>query len=311
MFKYIVRRLLLGFFTVLAVSFIVFMLIHIFPGSPFITEHRLPPDVLRVLQARYNLDKPLLVQYVLWLKDAAHGDLGTSLRFRNLEVTDIISGRFKVSLLLGSVALIITIGMGMGLGLLAAFRQNTRFDYAAMFLSTVGYSVPNFVIGMFLILLLGKRLYALTNGTFYYEVGWGNLQQVLVPAVALGLPPASIVARITRASMLEVIRTDYIRTAWAKGLTLRRVVLRHIIQNGMIPVITILGLLITYLITGSTVIEFLFGVPGVGQYFVTSILASDYTMVLGLFVFFTVLIVAANLAVDIVYAFLDPRIKYA
>ncbi len=311
MLKYIARRLLLGLFTVLTVSFIVFLLIHIFPGSPFITERRYDAETMRILEARYNLDKPLLVQYALWLGGAVHGDLGTSLRFRSLEVTDIISQRFKVSLVLGLTALTVTVLIGVGLGLVAALRQNTRFDYAAMFFSTVGYSVPNFVTGMFLILVLGKQLYVLTGGTFYYEVGWGNLQQVLIPAIALGLPPASYVARITRASMLDVVRQDYVRTAWAKGLVAPRVIVRHVIRNGLIPVVTILGILITGLITGSTVIEFLFGVPGIGQYFVTAILASDYTMVLGLFVFFTVLIVAANLIVDIVYAFLDPRIKYA
>jgi oligopeptide transport system permease protein len=311
MYKYLARRVLLGVFTVLAVSFIVFLLIHIFPGSPFITERRYDAETMAILNARYNLDKPLLVQYALWLGGALHGDLGTSLRFRNLEVADIISQRFAVSLQLGLAALVVTVVLGVGLGLLAALRQNTRMDYAAMFLSTVGYSVPNFVVGTLLILVLGKQLYNFTGGVFYYEVGWGSPVQILVPALALGLPPASYVARITRASMLEVIRQDYIRTARSKGIPNRQVITRHVIKNGLIPVITILGILVTALITGSTVIEFLFGVPGIGQYFVTAVLASDYTMVLGLFVFFTVLIVAANLTVDVLYGFLDPRIKYA
>jgi oligopeptide transport system permease protein len=183
-------------------------------------------------------------------------------------------------------------------------------DYVASSAAVVGYSIPSFVLAIFGLLIAGHYLYIWTGGTFYYVPGWGKLEQVPVPALALGLPYASYVARLTRASMLETIRTDYVRTAWAKGLKARVVVLRHALRNALIPVVTILGPLITGIITGSVVIENIFGIPGLGKEFITSILARDYNIVIGVFTFYAALVGLANLLVDVIYPVLDPRIRY-
>lgn len=216
----------------------------------------------------------------------------------------------KVSLTLGLAAVLVTVLVGMSLGVLAAIKQNTWIDYTASTASVIGYSVPSFVWAFLLILLTVTGFYAWTGGQIYEDIGWGKPEQIPVPAIALGLPYAAIVARLTRASMLEVIRQDYVRTAWAKGLSARVVILRHALRNALIPVATILGPLVTGIITGSVVIEFLFGIPGLGQEFVTSILSRDYNIVIGVFTFYAALVGLANLSVDLLYPVLDPRIRY-
>src|SRR5438552_465353 len=216
----------------------------------------------------------------------------------------------RVSVTLGLAAVLITIGVGLTLGAIAAIRQNTWVDYVASTSAVVGYSVPSFVWAFLLILLTVSGFYAWTGGLVYENIGWGKIEQIPVPALALGLPYAAIVARLTRASMLEVIRQDYVRTAWAKGLKARVVILRHSLRNALIPVISILGPLVTGIITGSVVIEYIFGIPGLGQEFVSSILSRDYNIVIGVFTFYAILIGLANLAVDLIYPVLDPRIRY-
>jgi ABC-type dipeptide/oligopeptide/nickel transport system permease component len=247
---------------------------------------------------------------VLWLEGLAHGDLGESLVNLGTQITPLLLREVKVSLTLGLAAVLVTIGVGMSLGVLAAIRQNTWIDYTASTAAVIGYSVPSFVWAFLLILLTVSGFYAWTGGAIYEDIGWGKIEQIPVPALALGLPYAAIVARLTRASMLEVIRQDYVRTAWAKGLTARVVILRHALRNALIPVATILGPLVTGIITGSVVIEYLFGIPGLGQEFVTSILSRDYNVVIGVFTFYAALIGLANLTVDLLYPVLDPRIRY-
>jgi oligopeptide transport system permease protein len=215
-----------------------------------------------------------------------------------------------VSATVGFFAMLVTIGLGLFLGVVAALRQNTWVDYVASSTAVVGYSIPSFVLAIFGLLLFGHYLYVWTQGTIYYSPGWGTVEQVPVPALALGLPYASYVARLTRASMLETIRTDYVRTAWAKGLKSRVVVLRHALRNALIPVVTILGPLTTGIITGSVVIENIFGIPGLGKEFISSILNRDYNIVIGVFTFYAALVGLANLAVDVIYPVLDPRIRY-
>jgi oligopeptide transport system permease protein len=206
--------------------------------------------------------------------------------------------------------MLFTVLVGMTLGILAAVKQNTWVDYVASFSGTVGYSMPNFVTATLLILLTVTGFYAWTGGAIYEDIGWGKPEQIIVPAIALGLYPTAIISRLTRASMLEVIRQDYVRTAWAKGLRSRVVVIRHALRNALIPVITILGPIATSVITGSIVIEFIFGIPGLGKEFVTSIFNRDYNIVIGVFTFYAILVGLANLAVDLVYPMLDPRIRY-
>jgi len=307
---YIGQRLILIAITTVLVSSIVFLLLHQIPGNAFLNEPRTSPEALAEDLRHYGLDKPLHTQYLNWVGGVIHGNLGESLINRDVQITPLLIRETSVSATVGFFALIVTVGLGLILGVIAALRQNTWVDYAASSAAVVGYSVPSFVIAIFALLVFGHYFYDWTQGTVYYNVGWGDWTQIPVPAIALGLPYASYVARLTRASMLETIRTDYVRTAWAKGLKARVVVTRHALRNALIPVVTILGPLITGIITGSVVIENIFGIPGLGKEFVTSILARDYNIVIGVFTFYAALVGLANLTVDVIYPALDPRIRY-
>ena len=307
---YAAQRLVLISLTAFVVSSIVFIGVHQLPGNALASERRINPATEAALLHHYHLDVPWPQQYLIWIQGLSHGDLGESLVNMGTQITPLLLRESTVSLTLGLAAVVVTIVVGMSLGVLAAIKQNTWVDYVASTASVVGYSVPSFVWAFLLILLTVTGFYAWTGGQIYEDIGWGKPEQIPVPAIALGLPYAAIVARLTRASMLEVIRQDYVRTAWAKGLSARVVILRHALRNALIPVATILGPLVTGIITGSVVIEFLFGIPGLGQEFVTSILSRDYNIVIGVFTFYAALIGLANLAVDLLYPVLDPRIRY-
>jgi oligopeptide transport system permease protein len=308
--SYIGQRLILIAITTVLVSSTVFLLLHQIPGNAFLNETRNSPQSVAAALHHYGLDLPIPQQYSNWVRGVIHGDLGESLVNRGVAISPLLLRELSVSATVGFFALLITIGLGLFLGIIAALRQNTWVDYIASSASVAGYSIPSFVLAIFGLLIFGHYLYIWTQGTFYYVPGWGKLEQIPVPALALGLPYASYVARLTRASMLETIRTDYVRTAWAKGLKARVVVLRHALRNALIPVVTILGPLITGIITGSVVIENIFGIPGLGKEFVTSILARDYNIVIGVFTFYAALVGLANLLVDVIYPVLDPRIRY-
>ena len=307
---YAAQRLVLISVTAVVVSSIVFIGIHQLPGNALASERRLNPATEQALLHHYNLDLPWPQQYWIWVTNLFHGNLGESLVNMGTPITPLLLRESSVSITLGLAAVLVTIGVGMTLGTIAAIRQNTWVDYAASTAAVVGYSVPSFVWAYLLILATVVPLYNLTGGTFYENIGWGQPEQIPVPALALGLPYAAIVARLTRASMLEVIRQDYIRTAWAKGLKARVVILRHALRNALIPVISILGPLVTGIITGSVIIETIFGIPGLGKEFVTSILDRDYNIVIGVFTFYAALVGLANLIVDLIYPVLDPRIRY-
>ena len=307
---YAAQRLVLITLTAIAVSSIVFIGIHQLPGSALASERRNNPASEAALLHRYHLDLPWPQQYQIWIAGLSHGDLGESLVYQGTQITPLLLREVGVSVTLGLAAVLVTVVVGMSLGVLAAIRQNTWVDYVASTAAVIGYSVPSFVWAFLLILLTVSGFYAWTGGTFYEDIGWGKPEQIPVPALALGLPYAAIVARLTRASMLEVIRQDYVRTAWAKGLSAKVVILRHALRNALIPVTSILGPLITGIITGSVVIEFLFGIPGLGKEFVTSILSRDYNVVIGVFTFYAALVGLANLIVDLLYPVLDPRIRY-
>lgn len=304
------QRLLLITFTAIVVSSIVFIGIHQLPGNAIARERRLNPATEQALLHHYHLDLPWPQQYVLWIQGLSHGDLGESLVNEGTQITPLLLREAKTSVTLGLAAVLVTVVVGMSLGVLAAIRQNTWVDYVASTAAVIGYSVPSFVWAFLLIILTVTGFYAWSGGQIYEDIGWGKIEQIPVPAIALGLPYAAIVARLTRASMLETIRQDYVRTAWAKGLSARVVILRHALRNALIPVATILGPLVTGIITGSVVIEFLFGIPGLGKEFVTSILSRDYNIVIGVFTFYAALIGLANLTVDLLYPVLDPRIRY-
>ncbi len=317
--QYIGQRLVLILFTALVVSSVVFLALHsVFKNDAFFSERLRDPSLMQARLHHYYLDLPLGQQYVIWLTNTIlHGNLGESIANRGVYITPLLIKETGTSVTVGGVALIFTVGVGMLLGLFAALRQNTWVDYTFTTIAVLGYSIPNFVIATFMVLVFSVWLNKITNGTVFYEPGWGTPgssyippEQIIVPAIALGMAYAGNVARLTRASMLEVIRQDYVRTAWAKGLPDRVVILRHALRNALIPVVTILGPLVTGIITGSVVIESIFGIPGLGKEFVVSILNRDFNIVIGVFTFYAALVGLANLLVDVIYPLLDPRIRY-
>jgi len=311
---YIGQRLVLILFTVLMVSFGVFYVVHLLPGNAFVSD-RVHGRALQLLLQEYGLDRPIPAQYWSWLQGIfLHGSLGVSLYIRGLPITPLVLRELSVSALLGGTALIITIGLGVPFGVLAAVRQNSWVDYLLTSIAVVGYSVPSFVIASLGILIFGQWLNNLTNGAIYYPEPWtgtyGTLAELSLPAIALGFYTSGQITRITRAAMLDVIQQDYIRTARAKGLVNRVVILRHALRNALVPVTSILGPTVIGIITGSVVIENIFGIPGLGKEFVESIFQHDYNVTVGVFTIYAVLIGFANLGVDLVYTIVDPRIRY-
>jgi oligopeptide transport system permease protein len=312
--RYIGQRILFIGLTVLIVSSVVFLGIHRLPGSALFNEHFHGDQEATVLH-HYGLDRPLWDQYTSFVVGAVtRGDLGESLVNRGTKIAPLVLREATVSAEVGIAALVVTIGVGMVLGVFAAIKQNTWIDYLLSTTSVIGYSMPSFVIASLLMLVFGVWLFNITGGAFYYKIGWdgtyGTLGQLPVPAFALGFPYASIVARLTRASMLEVIRQDYVRTARAKGLKERVVIIRHALRNALIPVVTILGPLVIGILTGGVVIENILGIPGLGKEFYTSIRTLDYNIVIAVFTIYAALIGLANLLVDLTYTAIDPRIRY-
>ena len=301
---FIIRRLLWLGPVLLAVTFITFVLMHLVPGGPWDAEKALPPAVVENLNRRYGLDLPYWQQYVKFIWHALQGDLGLSFIRQNQTVTEILLQGLPVTATLAGLALGLALSIGMMLGVLAALRQNSWVDYVSVAFATLGASTPNFVLGIILVLVLSVMLKLVPTS------GWGSLQHLLLPTITLSAFPAAYIARITRSSMLDVIRQDYVRTARAKGLPEQLVVTRHILKNALIPVLTVAGPIAANLVTGSFVVETLFAIPGVGRLFVQSVLARDYGLIMGAVVFYTVVISLANLVVDILYALVDPRIRY-
>ncbi len=311
---YIGQRLLLIIFTVLMVSFGVFYVVHLLPGNAFVSD-RVHGQALAILLHEYGLDQPIPVQYWNWLTGIIlHGSLGVSLYIRGLPITPLVLRELSVSAMLGGAALIITIGLGVTFGVLAAVRQNSWVDYLLTSIAVVGYSVPSFVIASLGILIFGQWLNNVTHGAIYYPEPWtgtyGTLAELSLPAIALGFYTSGQITRITRAAMLDVLQQDYIRTARAKGLVDRIVVLRHALRNALVPVTSILGPTVISIIVGSLVIENIFGIPGLGKEFVQSIFQHDYNVTVGVFTMYAVLIGLANLAVDLIYTVIDPRVRY-
>jgi ABC-type dipeptide/oligopeptide/nickel transport system permease component len=301
--RYITRRVLALIPIWLGVSFIAFILVHAIPGGPFDTGAIRSRQATENLFHLYHLDKPLLEQYGLYIWQVLHGDLGESMVKRGLSVTDVLKDRFPTSVELGLAGVVVALGVGVPAGMFAAARRNRWLDHTMMLTATVGYAIPNFVFALLLILVFGLWLRLLPLG------GWGSFSDVPLPALALGLPWAGLVARMTRASMIEALNRDYIRTAYAKGLPGRTVLIRHAFRNALIPLATLVPLLAAELITGSLIIENIFGIPGIGHYMVDSILGADYSMTLGFVIFYATTIFIANFVVDISYGWIDPRIR--
>jgi ABC-type dipeptide/oligopeptide/nickel transport system permease component len=307
MTKFILRRLVWTIPVILLVIFLTFVMMRQIEGNPFrLSERNVPESIQRNLEAKYGLDKPWYVQYLIYVKNVFTFDLGPSLVQRNRTVNDIVTEAFPRSLELGGLAFIFAIGFGIPLGVFAALRANSIGDYSAMFVANVGFAVPSFLVATLLI-----YFFALKWDVGVPTSGWSTWESKILPVVALGLGPMAYFARLVRGTMLETLQADYIRTAKAKGLRWRRVVGLHVLRNSLIPVVTVAGPFLGFLITGSFVIEYIFAIPGIGRFYVSSVTARDYSVVMGLTVLLSVIIILANMVVDILYGFLDPRTRDA
>ena len=303
MLRLFLRRFFESIPTLIILIAATFFMMRVAPGGPFDSEKRLAPEIEANLRAAYHLDEPLYQQFGRYLLGVAQGDFGPSLKYRDRSVTELIAGGFPVSLKLGGLAMLIAVFGGVTLGSIAALRQNRRTDYATMAVAMTGISVPNFVLAPLLVLVFAVYLGWLPAGGLG-DGGWRNL---LLPVITLALTQVAYIARLTRGSMIEVLRSNYIRTARAQGLSTLTIVLRHALKPAIVPVVSYLGPATAGLITGSVVIEQIFGLPGLGRYFVQGALNRDYTLVLGIVVFYGALIIFFNFLVDLAYGWLDPR----
>jgi oligopeptide transport system permease protein len=305
--KFVVRRLFWTIPVILLVIFMTFLMMRQIKGNPFRTSDRaVPAEIQQNLEAKYGLNDPWYVQYFNYVKGVATFDLGPSLVLRNRDVNDIVKTHFPKSLELGGLAFLFAAVFGVPLGVIAALRANSIVDYGAMFFSNVGFAVPSFLIATLLI-----YFFALQWDLGFPTSGWTTWESKVLPVIALGLGPMAYFARLVRGTMLETLQQDYIRTAKAKGLRWRRVVGLHVLRNSLIPVVTAAGPLLGFLITGSFIIEQIFAIPGIGRYYVTAVNARDYSVVMGLTVLLSVIVIVANLVVDLLYGFLDPRTREA
>ena len=305
MLAYAVRRLLSAIPTLFIIITIAFFMMRLAPGGPFDREKQLPPEIEANILRAYNLDKPVHEQYFDYLKNILRGDFGPSYKYLDFTVTDLILTGFPVSLRLGLYAIVLAVIIGVSAGTVAALKQNSTFDYLVMGFAMTGIAIPNFVMAPLLALVFGVYLSVLP------VAGWGGgaFKYQLLPVITLALPQIAYIARLTRGSMVEVMHSNFIRTARAKGLAEKIVVVRHALRGGLLPVVSYLGPATAAVITGSVVIESIFDVPGIGRYFVNGALNRDYPVVMGVVIFYAVLIIVLNLLVDLVYGFLDPRVK--
>jgi oligopeptide transport system permease protein len=302
---YIVRRLLWIIPVLFTVSVITFFLMHSVPGGPWDREKRLPQATVDRLNAKYGLDDPIYIQYITWATKFVQGDLGPSYRYTDRTVNEIVADGFWTTVQLGIMAFILAVVVGVPLGIFAALGHNRGPDYVATSISIVGIATPSFVLSILLIVFFSVQLGWFPTG------GWKGPQYWVLPTIALAGFPIAIIARYTRASMLEVTRKDYIRTAHSKGLSGQSVVSRHMIRNALIPVVTILGPTLAFLVTGSFIIERIFGIPGMGQFYITSISTRDYSLLMAMTMLYAFAVAFLNVVVDVLYAYIDPRIRYS
>ncbi|MCK5584820.1 ABC transporter permease [Candidatus Bipolaricaulota bacterium] len=304
MITFFVRRLLWAIPVIVVVSLITFTLMHSIPGGPFDAEKALPQAIIDNLNAKYHLDDPLWKQYVDYMWGFIRFDLGPSIAFRSRTVNDILSDQWPVTALLGSVSFAIAVIGGIALGTISAFRQNSLIDHSSMFISMLGLSIPNMALGPLLLWIFALKLRWLPAAT------WGTPAHVVLPAITLGTAFMATFARITRASILQVIREEYIQTARAKGVRESLVLVKHCLRNALIPVATIAGPAFAAIMTGSMIVERIFAIPGIGKYYVTSVGNRDYPVVMAMTLVFAIAVIVMNFVVDLSYAFLDPRIRY-
>lgn len=305
MARYLFNRLIATLITLWVIASLTFTLMHAIPGGPFSSEKKVPPAVLRNLEARYHLDWPLWKQYADYMWRLVKWDLGPSFKYENRSVNTILNQGFPVSAALGSLAIGVALVGGLGAGVVSALRMYKWQDHVAMLFATIGFSVPSFIVAGVLQYWLSYKLKILPAGR------WGTWDRAIMPTIALSALPMAFIARLVRSSLLEVLGQDYIKTARAKGLPGYVVVYKHAIRNGLLPLITYLGPLAAGILTGSFIIETIFAIPGMGREFVKSVGNRDYTLIMGTTMFYSVFLVVANFTVDMLYAVIDPRIKVA
>ena len=302
MTRYVFRRLGGAIIILWVIITVTFALMHAIPGGPFTTEKKLPPQVKASIEAKYHLDDPVWKQYGDYLGSVITGDLGPSYKYEGRSVNDIISDAFPISAQLGLLSLMVAVVGGIAAGAISAMRPNGIVDYAVTILSTIGISVPTFIIGAVLVYVVGFEL-----GWFPVAL-WRGPSYMVLPVLTLAAQPMAFIARLTRSWLLDVYQQEYIRTARAKGLSSWTILTRHALGNAILPVITYLGPLAASLLTGSFIVETIFAIPGLGQYFVTSIYNRDYTVILGITIFYSALVVFLNILVDMIYPLIDPRV---
>ena len=305
MLSFLLRRLLVAIPTLFVVVTVAFFMMRAAPGSPFSGDRKLPPEIEKNIEAKYGMDKPLVVQYVSYVGGVLHGDFGPSLKYRDKTVLDIIGQNFGVSLKIGLSAFVIMVIVGVSLGVVAALRQNGPADYTVMSIAIVGICIPSFVTAPLLQLVFGSQLGWLPIGSW----DGGAIPNMVMPVMVLATPQIAIISRLTRAGMIEVLQSNYVRTARAKGLPEFRIVVKHAIRAAVLPLISYLGPAFAGILTGSLIVERIFGLSGLGKFFVNSALQRDYTVVMGMVIFFATLILLLNLLADVLYAALDPRVR--
>jgi oligopeptide transport system permease protein len=312
MIGYALKRFLGAVPTLFIIVTVAFFMMRAAPGGPFDAARKLPPEIERNVKIAYNLDKPLIVQYGIYLGGLAHGDLGPSFKNKDFTVAQLIGIGLPVSMRLGLWAMALAVGFGVSLGIWAALRQNHWQDYSVMTLAMFGITIPTFVTAPILTLIFGVYGVNIFGQEFTLPVGgWngGAWRNMILPVVVLALPQIAIIARLTRGSMIEVLRSNYIRTARAKGLSPQAVVLRHALRAALLPLVSYLGPAVAGILTGSLIVEQIFGVPGIGRYFIQAALNRDYTLGLGVVICYAALIVVLNFVADMLYGLLDPRVR--
>ena len=308
LFRYIIKRVVYAVLTLFVLITLVFFMMRMLPGDPFLGDKAISETAMANMNAKYGLDKPVIVQYLMYMGNCLRGDLGVSITY-NRDVMGIISESFLVSADLGIRAIIFALIAGVLLGAVAAVKRGGVLDSLSMFIAMVGVSVPSFILGALLQYFLGLQLRKVLGVNLFPIQGWGTFKQTLLPAFALGLGSLATVSRLMRTSMLDVLSSDYIKTARSKGLSQGQILRRHALRNAIMPVVTIMGPTVASVLTGTFVIESIFNIPGLGKYFVTSIKDLDYTMIGGTVVFYGGLLILCTLVVDLLYGFIDPRVK--
>lgn len=305
MMRFLAQRLLTAVPTLIIIATLAFALLHATPGGPFDSAKRIPPAIERSIEAQYHLDEPLWRQYLRYMGSLARGDLGPSYQYRDTSVNELIRQGFPVDATIGTCALLLALLIGTLFGLIAALRRDTTWDYVPMLFASLGIALPVFVVGPLLILVFAVTLHWLPSGDWRS----GSVRYLILPVIALALPYMAYVARMVRGAALEVLTSPFVRTARAKGLPLRTVILRHALRPILTPVVSFIGPAFAGVLTGSIIIESVFGLPGIGRYFLTGAINRDYTLVVGITVLYGALIIVCNLLADLCYAWLDPRVR--